>query len=747
MGLFLSKPWRLEVKMPDIINVGDSEALVRAKITAILEFDGVSTDNILSWGTATNRLNTAATWLELPQIANGMIGSEARERINALALSPAPVFPENTEAPTISGNAQHGQTLSVGVGAWNGYPVPRITYQWKADGVDIEGATENQYTIGDISVGKAITVEEIAVNGRGVATAESNPTELVTSAPFNTIAPTISGTPSIGEILTINNGTWIAYPESVFTYQWYSDGVEISGATSVTYTTQNSDIGKEITASVTATNSEGFSSETTSGTQLISSAPILSVAPVLGEVIEGAVTTADNGAWFGYPLPTFTYQWRRNGVDIAGETNQTYTAVSADLTSEISVVVTATNEIGSSSEESNISIARPAWASGLDLWRNFVTDVGTLNNPTDNHSTNIVVPNEAGVYSTFAPNVLVRNDLGLHTVPTRTNGATNSSMIGAVSGSPGTAPNDWGSGFAVPGAGISRTSVETFSYLGLPAIRIRNGSTSTTATNAQFALMATSGANRFSVSPGQLVSVSAYLSVFEINGLQGANGGTSLRITWQNTSGSNIGQSDTRFDNTFGPNIGFLSANFNVPDGAAFAILFIRQGYTTDTSVDFTYEIVAPQIEIGTFASPPILTTGTSATVAGNSPVTTGLDFSQGVGGFVTVDVKGFDPAIIPTILGIETSTPVGQSLMQATYESAANLTTGLQTFVFAASEGYTKVRVVGQADTTSSNTSYSGGDRVVFGKEIYNIYKRVALRNGVVNDTIFNDIYAKALL
>src|SRR5690606_17903787 len=50
---------------------------------------------------------------------------------------------------------------------------------------------------------------------------------------------------------------------------------------------------------------------------------------------------------------TNTWQWKRDGVDITGETLITYTLTEDDYETDISVVQTATNTIGSDSAESD----------------------------------------------------------------------------------------------------------------------------------------------------------------------------------------------------------------------------------------------------------------------------------------------------------------------------------------------------------------------------------------------------------
>lgn len=62
-------------------------------------------------------------------------------------------------------------------------------------------------------------------------------------------ATTISGTPIVGEPLTAVRGGWVRVP-TTFTYQWFSDGDSISGATGMTYHPTRDDIGAELSARI-----------------------------------------------------------------------------------------------------------------------------------------------------------------------------------------------------------------------------------------------------------------------------------------------------------------------------------------------------------------------------------------------------------------------------------------------------------------------------------------------------------------
>ena len=68
--------------------------------------------------------------------------------------------------------------------------------------------------------------------------------------------------------------------------------------------------------------------------------PVNSVAPaVTGLTSLGAVSTCSTGTWS--LSPAITYQWRRAGTAISGETAATHTIVAADQTKALDCVVMA----------------------------------------------------------------------------------------------------------------------------------------------------------------------------------------------------------------------------------------------------------------------------------------------------------------------------------------------------------------------------------------------------------------------
>lgn len=98
---------------------------------------------------------------------------------------PAPsgqALPVNTVAPSITGTAQAGQTLTAGNGTWTGTPSPTLARQWLRDTTPISGATGATYVVQAGDVGSVIRLRVTGTNTWGGASATSNPTATVIAA-------------------------------------------------------------------------------------------------------------------------------------------------------------------------------------------------------------------------------------------------------------------------------------------------------------------------------------------------------------------------------------------------------------------------------------------------------------------------------------------------------------------------------------------------------------------------------------
>ena len=112
------------------------------------------------------------------------------------------------------------------------------------------------------------------------------------AAPVNTTPPAISGTARAGSTLSASTGTWTGSPTPSYTYQWTRCNTsgescsEISGATGGSYALSEADVGSTLVVQVTASNSQGSASASSSPTGVIAPPPTTRPLPT-GCVVNG----------------------------------------------------------------------------------------------------------------------------------------------------------------------------------------------------------------------------------------------------------------------------------------------------------------------------------------------------------------------------------------------------------------------------------------------------------------------------
>lgn len=201
-------------------------------------------------------------------------------KIMAARMS-AELTPRSTALPTISGTPAVGQTLTATTGTWSRSPTS-FEYQWQrcdpvgANCASITGAASQSYAVADADIGSTLRVSVTARNAAGGAAAMSTPTSVVSAsgAPTNTVLPTISGAPQVGQTLTAGTGTWTGDPTS-FGLQWQrcnasgTGCVDIAGATAGTYVLGTADVGTTIRVVVMASNAAGSASIASAPTPVV----------------------------------------------------------------------------------------------------------------------------------------------------------------------------------------------------------------------------------------------------------------------------------------------------------------------------------------------------------------------------------------------------------------------------------------------------------------------------------------------
>jgi len=197
-----------------------------------------------------------------------------------------------TGSVTINGLASQGQTLTAANSLADLDGLGPISYQWKANGTAITGATTSTYVLQQAEVGKAITVTASYTDGFGtpeaVTSAATAAVANINDAPTGSV--TISGLASQGQTLTAANSLADLDGLGPISYQWKANGTAITGATASTYVLQQAEVGKAIT--VTASYTDGFGTPEAVTSAATAAVGGETVPPtVVGIGVEGAVVT------------------------------------------------------------------------------------------------------------------------------------------------------------------------------------------------------------------------------------------------------------------------------------------------------------------------------------------------------------------------------------------------------------------------------------------------------------------------
>ena len=220
---------------PDLLGLQVSPVIFRGQAVVVTYTDPTAGDDANAIQDTAG--NDAATF------TTGMNGVPAVTNNSLITNTPA------TGAPTITGTAQVGQTLTAGTTAImdaDGLTTPSYTYQWirTAAGVEtnISGATASTYTLVAADQGTTVKVRVSFTDDASKAeTRTSAATAAVDAAPNTpaTGAPTITGTAQVGQTLTAGT-TAIMDADGLtsvsYTYQWIrvaagNSETNISGAT------------------------------------------------------------------------------------------------------------------------------------------------------------------------------------------------------------------------------------------------------------------------------------------------------------------------------------------------------------------------------------------------------------------------------------------------------------------------------------------------------------------------------------
>ena len=254
--------------------------------------------------------------------------------------------------PLINGVAIEDQWLGVDTSQItdaDGLSNVSFSYQWYRDQVVISGGTTDQLLLSDIDVDAQISVSVTFTDDRGMEyTRTTVPIGSVKNLDDSvTGQPVIVGQAVEDQQLSLDLAGIAdadGMENTVFSYQWYRDGLVIDGATEATYTPTDADFGKGITVLVSFVDDRGGSSVTlsqpTDPVQGVNDDPT-GVPVMVGTFLEEEVLYADlSGLVDPDGLPSaYQYQWFKDGVAISGADQQAYALTIDDVAQRVSVQV------------------------------------------------------------------------------------------------------------------------------------------------------------------------------------------------------------------------------------------------------------------------------------------------------------------------------------------------------------------------------------------------------------------------
>jgi len=237
-----------------------------------------------------------------------------------LTVNAAAVAPTITAQP-VNQTVTAGQTATFNVVAAGTAP---LSYQWQKSGVNIAGATSTSYTTPVTATSDSGSTFGVVVTNTAGAVTSAAATLTVNAA---AVAPTITGQPGNQTVTAGQTATFnvVATGTAPLSYQWQKNGANIAGATATSYTTpvtSATDSGSTFRVIVSNTAGTVTSSAATLTVNPAPVAPTIATQPVNQTVTAGQTATFNVVATGTAPL---SYQWQKNGANIAGATATSYT--------------------------------------------------------------------------------------------------------------------------------------------------------------------------------------------------------------------------------------------------------------------------------------------------------------------------------------------------------------------------------------------------------------------------------------
>ncbi len=241
-----------------------------------------------------------------------------------------------------------GQSAIFTVAAGGAVP---ILYQWQKDYVDIPGATSTTLTLNNVQavnegVYRCVYINACStvVNGKGVLLTVKTP-------------PSLKEGP-IDQVICVGGSAIfrVSANGQNLQYQWKKDGTVIPGATGTTYSVFNAATTDAGTYNVTVTG------DCTPSINASAKLTITSAAKITTQPIDVSVCEGERATFTVVATGAVSYQWRKNGVNISGATNASFSisSVNPSDASSYECVVTGGCPPNETSVKAKLTVNKPA---------------------------------------------------------------------------------------------------------------------------------------------------------------------------------------------------------------------------------------------------------------------------------------------------------------------------------------------------------------------------------------------------
>jgi pectate lyase len=258
--------------------------------------------------------------------------------VGSVTSSPAVltvITPPTITTQPASQTVNAGQPATFSVAASGTEP---FNYQWQKNGADIAGANGPSLPVVNAQDGDAGTYTVVVSNAAGSATSSGAALTVIT--PPTIVTQPAAQTAPVGSTVNFNVA---ASGTSPFSYQWRKDGADIAGANSETLSLPGIQDGDAGSYTVTISNAAGSATSSPAALTVITP-PSINIQPEPQTVNAGATATFFVAAGGTAPL---SYQWQKDGADIAGATSASLSVVNAQDADAGTYTVIASNAAGS----------------------------------------------------------------------------------------------------------------------------------------------------------------------------------------------------------------------------------------------------------------------------------------------------------------------------------------------------------------------------------------------------------------